>query len=431
MGQSSDVTPFDQKLFLVFITTFAAMTVFEFVGQYLYPYSPDWRSNIITALFTGGLAVIIAYFPLQSYYDENIQTLSEMEKRILTEQELREREERLRRMFDESPIGVAVVSLENHFLQVNDALCRITGYTTEELLETRPADIIHPDDVARELKLEEHLKSGAIEQFETDARYIRKDGGTVWVHVSVHLLRDPGGKPRYYLPMIVDINDRKMTEDALKKTNAKLNILSAVTRHDIKNNLTGLIGFMHLLDEQVPDDPILHGYLKKQSECADAILRQIEFARYYENLGVESAGWYDLHSVIDDAARQLPMSGIALDPGKNASIYADPLIEKAFYNLMENSIRHGVHVTSLSFDFSESDGMLLLTYTDNGIGIPRDEKERIFERGFGNHTGLGLFLIREILSITGITIVENGTPGDGARFVISVPKGRYRFPESS
>ena len=432
MGQNPDITPFDQKLFLVFITTFAAMTAFEFIGQYLYPYNPDWRSNIITALFTAGMAVIITYFPLSSYYNQNIQTLSEIDKRILVEKELREREDRLRRMFDQSPIGVAIISLDNHFVQVNDALSRITGYAPEELLKKTPADITHPEDMARERELNEQLKAGITGQFETNERYIRKDGSMVWVHVSVHLLRDPEGTPRYYIPMIVDINDRKMTEDALKRTNVKLSILSAVTRHDIKNNLTGLIGFMHLLGEQLPDNPVLHSYLKKQSECTDAILRQIEFARYYENLGVEAAEWYDVRSMIDSAARHLPLDGITLDPGKsNAMIFADPLVEKAFYNLMENSIRHGKHVTTLSFAITESDGSLLLTYTDDGIGIPSGEKEKIFERGYGNHTGLGLFLIREILTITGITIVENGTPGTGARFVISVPKGRYRPLEAA
>jgi PAS domain S-box-containing protein len=427
MGQDPDITPFDQKLFLVFITTFAAMTAFEFTGQYLYPYPPDWRSNIITALFTSGISVVIAYFPLRSYYNQNVRTLTEIEKRVLIEKELREREERLRRMFDQSPIGVAVVSLENRFTHVNGALAHITGYSPEELVQKTCADVTYPDDIARDLEMTGWLKDGAIEQYDADKRFVRKDGSTIWVHVSTRLIRDSGGAPLYYLPMIVDINDRKMTEEAFKKANTKLNILSAVTRHDIKNRLTGLIGFMNLLREKIPEDPVLLGYLQKQAECADDILRQIEFSQYYENLGVEAAKWYEVRSVIRNAAEQLPMEGIALDYGdRDVWIYADPLIEKAFYNLMENSIRHGKHVTELSFGFTESEGTLLMTYTDNGIGISSGEREKIFDRGFGSHTGLGLFLIREILAITGITIAENGTPGSGARFVVSVPKSRYR-----
>jgi PAS domain S-box-containing protein len=429
MGQDPEITPFDQKLFLVFITTFAAMTAFEFTGQYLYPYPPDWRSNIITALFTSGISVVIAYFPLRSYYNQHVRTLTEIEKRILIEKELREREERLRRMFDQSPIGVAVVSLENRFTHVNSALANITGYSTDELLRKTCTDVTYQDDIARDIEMTGQLKDGIIDQYDADKRFIRKDGSTIWVHVSIRLIRDSLGAPLYYLPMIVDINDRKLTEEAFKKANTKLNILSAITRHDIKNRLAGLIGFMDLLRRKIPEDPELLGYLEKQSECADDILRQIEFSQYYEKLGVEAAKWYDVHSLIRNAARQLPMEGITLDTrNRDIWIYADPLIEKAFYNLMENSIRHGKHVSELSFRFTKMGGTLLMTYTDNGIGIPEGDKEKIFERGFGSHTGLGLFLIREILAITGITITENGEPGKGARFVVSFPKGRHRFP---
>ena len=97
MDARSEPTPFDQRLFLIFIVTFATMTVFEFAGQYLYPYPPDWRSNLITSLFTSGLAVIIAYFPLKAYYDMNTQLLSEVARRHGVEMELREQKERLKK----------------------------------------------------------------------------------------------------------------------------------------------------------------------------------------------------------------------------------------------------------------------------------------------------------------------------------------------
>jgi signal transduction histidine kinase len=74
---------------------------------------------------------------------------------------------------------------------------------------------------------------------------------------------------------------------------------------------------------------------------------------------------------------------------------------------------------------------LVLICEDDGVGVVADEKERIFERDFGKNTGLGLFLSREILSITGISIVETGEPGTGARFEITVPKGMYRFTSTS
>ena len=75
----------------------------------------------------------------------------------------------------------------------------------------------------------------------------------------------------------------------------------------------------------------------------------------------------------------------------------------------------------------ESDASLTIICEDDGVGISAEDKKKLFTRGFGKNTGLGLFLSREILAITGITITEAGTPGKGARFEITVPKGAYRF----
>jgi len=103
------------------------------------------------------------------------------------------------------------------------------------------------------------------------------------------------------------------------------------------------------------------------------------------------------------------------------------MLEKVFSNLLDNSLRHGGHVTGIGVSAHESDQGLVVVWEDNGVGIRAGEKERIFERGFGKHTGFGLFLVREILSLTGITIKETGKPGTGARFELLVPKGAYRF----
>jgi signal transduction histidine kinase len=94
---------------------------------------------------------------------------------------------------------------------------------------------------------------------------------------------------------------------------------------------------------------------------------------------------------------------------------------------MENSLRHGERVTRMAFTSLETEAGLIITYRDNGVGISADDKKKLFRKGFGKHTGLGLFLSREILAITGMTITENGEPGAGVRFEIAVPKSAYRY----
>jgi len=94
---------------------------------------------------------------------------------------------------------------------------------------------------------------------------------------------------------------------------------------------------------------------------------------------------------------------------------------------MENAIRHGGKIRNIRFSLPDLEDTLTITCEDDGVGIPSEEKEYIFDHGFGKNTGIGLFLAREILSITGLSIRECGEPGKGARFEILVPAGKFRF----
>ncbi|MEI8331748.1 MAG: ATP-binding protein [Methanomicrobiales archaeon] len=112
-------------------------------------------------------------------------------------------------------------------------------------------------------------------------------------------------------------------------------------------------------------------------------------------------------------------------------IYADPLIGKVFYNLMENFLRQGVLETRMDFSALKRGEELVLFSSDNGIGITPEDRKNLFEKGFTKHTGLGLLHYKEILSATGITISESGDPGKGVRFGITVPKGMWRTISNS
>jgi signal transduction histidine kinase len=112
---------------------------------------------------------------------------------------------------------------------------------------------------------------------------------------------------------------------------------------------------------------------------------------------------------------------------QNLEIFADPWLKKVFFNLIDNTLRYAEHVTKITVSFIELPDGLDLIFEDNGIGIPFDEKEKIFERGYGKNIGYGLFMVREILAITELTIRETGEPGKGARYEIHVPKRFYRI----
>jgi len=175
-------------------------------------------------------------------------------------------------------------------------------------------------------------------------------------------------------------------------------------------------------------DETLGEIIRKEETIVETISNQITFTRDYQNVGVQPPGWIGVSDIIRTVRKSIDISSVAVHiPTKNLEIYGDPLIERVFYNLFENTLSHGGKVTEIAITASEKEGILRIIYTDNGIGIPPGEKEKIFEREYGKNTGLGLFLAREILAITGIRITETGEPGRGARFEMTVPRGLYRL----
>ncbi|MEI6842872.1 MAG: ATP-binding protein, partial [Methanomicrobiales archaeon] len=149
-------------------------------------------------------------------------------------------------------------------------------------------------------------------------------------------------------------------------------------------------------------------------------------------LGIKNARWQDLLIAFKLAISHLDVlhlkQVIDVQPFE---IFVDPLFEKALCNLVHNSLVHGEHVTEIRLMTRETDKGLLVLYEDNGVGIPARDKENIFQHGFGKINGFGLFLTREILSITNLSIRETGDHGVGARFEIFVPLGKYRIKSAN
>lgn len=153
----------------------------------------------------------------------------------------------------------------------------------------------------------------------------------------------------------------------------------------------------------------------------------MEFTSDYQDVGLHDPIWQNPFEKFNAAATAFANRGIQFTSGESVyEILADPLLERVFYNCIDNSIRHGERVTHISFQGMEDGDDLLLVYADDGTGVAPADKDRIFAKGFGKHTGFGMFLIREILSITGISISETGEYGSGVRFEIRILAGKFR-----
>ncbi len=230
-----------------------------------------------------------------------------------------------------------------------------------------------------------------------------------------------------FFSIINDITEKRRAEDALKQANKRLKLLSGITRHDINNQLQILNGYTALLRESNPD-PLFDNYISRIATSSSRIESMIQFTREYEEVGVHLPVWQNLRMLADDVSRSTNPGDVALtnDIPAGMEAFADPLIGKVFYNLIDNVLRHSQKATAIRFMCEARDGSQIVICEDDGDGIADGLKEKIFERGFGKNTGFGLPLSREILDITGITIKETGEAGRGARFEIAIPPGQWR-----
>ena len=220
---------------------------------------------------------------------------------------------------------------------------------------------------------------------------------------------------------------RRMS-NAIQAANRKLNLLNSIIRHDILNTVTGLLGLEDMALERISDGEPSQ-LIREIKDSTRWIQQQITFTKDYQDIGVHSPQWQNVNRVIFPVGRTVSLGSIGLSVivDENMEIFADSMLEKVFYNLIDNAKRYGETLTAITFSLRKSGGELILICEDNGNGIPVAEKEKIFERGFGKNTGQGLFLAREILAITGITIREAGVPGKGARFELLIPNGAWRY----
>ena len=343
---------------------------------------------------------------------------------ITRKRKAEEEQKRFKAIFDKANYGSVIADLNGNIIYNNKYFADVHGYAPEELTGNNLKNLHHEGGA---LSLPEFM-GRVIEDGEFGAEELwhrNRAEEKFPMLVNGILLKNSDEVPEYIAATAIDISERKRQEESLSVANKKLKILSGITRHDILNQISALSSYIELTKEFAETSP-LPDYLSRMEKTASTVRQQIEFTREYEDLGVNEPCWIDISDAVDKPRSINPGDVEIINDCGNLLVYADQMFEKVFYNLLDNTIRYGAGADKVRVHYRMSDGGIVIIFEDNGQGVEDDRKERIFDRKFGENTGYGLFLSREILSITGLTIQETGVYGEGARFEIFVPDGKFQ-----
>ncbi|MDZ8053321.1 MAG: PAS domain S-box protein [Aulosira sp. ZfuCHP01] len=352
----------------------------------------------------------------------NASLQAEIAERQRIEKALRESEQRFRATFDQAAVGIAHVGIDGRWLLVNQRLCDIVGYTSQELELRTFQDITYPGDMEASLKYVEQVLVGDIPTFSLEKRYLCKDDSIVWINVTVSLVHEPSGNPKYFIAVIEDISDRKQSEAQIQASLREKEVLLKEIYHRVKNNLQVISSLLNLQSEYIQDKQDLAIFQQSQMRIASMALvhekmyqskdlSRINFGEYVQDLVASLLTSYEvsaetiaLNINIDEQIllgldTAIPCGLIIHELVSNSLKYAFPLggsgeIIIAIRKILENRI--------------------LLTVRDNGIGLP-------VNFNFTNTASLGWQLVDALASqLTGDINIRSDS---GVDFQISFPIG--------
>jgi PAS domain S-box-containing protein len=323
-------------------------------------------------------------------------------------------------MIDQLPVAIFITrASDGKYIFWNKMSEHLFGIPASEALGKTDADLFSPD-VVNDIRAENSGIFSRPGEVRNKIISNRNLGGTI-IHMIIVPVFDSHGTPQCILGISEDVSQQNI--------NLKMDLLFSITRHDILDNLSIIMN--HLERAQLKNThEAMQKFFDKTVGSIEAIRNQIAYMRALQELGFISPKWQRVEQAFRDALLLLPEHRASINSELgDVEIFADPLLPRVFFNLLENSLRNSTRIKpeiSLFTRVEKDD--LLIVYTDNGYSIPSDRKEKIFDGNDDTGTIRGLFLIRELLGFTGITILETGTPEAGIRFEIRVPKGKYRFP---
>lgn len=366
------------------------------------------------------------------FYNKNgemvgaIESIRDITERREAREALQKSEHTARALLDSSLAAILLLDRDGKVLDCNGVYPTRFTITRKELIGQCIWDFFSEEDARwRREEVEQVFVSGESIRGQTELN-------GKWSDYVEYPVFAPDGAVQSVTVYAMDITDLKRAEAAVKETNKKLLLLSSITRHDILNNVSALLIYESLMEDAIAANKTeeMKEDLKILAEVTERIEEQITFTRDYEALGFRDPIWQNCNLIVEKAAEHVMVEHLDIDRKcSEIDVFADPMFGRVFWNIFDNALRHGGEVTEIRVRCLSEGNTITLMVEDNGKGVADEMKETIFHRGVGSNTGYGLFLAKEILEITGISISETGVLGEGARFTMTVPNGTWRFAQ--
>lgn len=255
------------------------------------------------------------------------------------------------------------------------------------------------------------------------------EGKGAHLRIAATALMDSDGTITGGIETIRDVTEQVMMNSALQTTSNRLNILAGIIRNDIAKKLAVIYGRLSIGVMKFNDPEVL-SFITNLQDSANGIQRQIEISREFRDIGTTPPAWVQVQEACLEAAEREDFKNLTFHAWtERLEIFADPHIPTVFYHLFENSKKEvsGADRVVVSYHI-RNDGCAIII-EDNGKGIPEPQKDLLFSQRSETY-GCGLFLAREILTLTEVIVRETGIPGKGTRFEILIPPKGYRIADS-
>jgi PAS domain S-box-containing protein len=354
-------------------------------------------------------------------------------------------ERRFRSCFEHAAVGMAMISQDGKFLEVNSALAEITGYSPDELVRMSFTDITHPDEQERSEQLHKQLITGELPYITTEKRYIRKTGDPIWVRLSASVVRDEGSNPMNTISLVEEITYRRQAEDALAaqaaelaRSNADLQQFAWVTSHDLREPIRTLIAFSQLLQTRYRNNLDEQGaqaldFIQTSAKRMDSLVRDLLTYSRVVNTEQQAFSRVSLNSALDWAVSNMQATikdahAIVRSADLPEVVGDEVQLVQLLQNLLSNAVKYAMRPDPVvEITAAVLDGEVEVSVKDNGAGIDPRYHERVFglfKRLHGadvQGTGLGLAICRKIVERHGGRIWVESQPGQGATFKFTLP----------